>query len=384
MCTFSSISRVIPFAHLCREPQRRPSAAELRTHRYLDLPRRWVFNSSNISIRKKSVRKSKFAFPPGDIPPVPSLHPMEESTLRPNQRTLRPSASNARLNVPSQQGRQYSPDSRPPNSNDNGRHRRHISTPNFPDRNDGHNQRPVLDGPPIVVIKPVQNPFGRRESSSSRYSYEQTPRAASDQSSDRSSGKTRRKSFFVANPDDDTARSKAPFVYIPPELPPSPPPPPKTQSTYSLSPLPSLSHHRSQPSLKPNPSIRSEASSTSNYYSDDGSDNDSLWQKAPVQTSKRKSIIASKREAPWARPDLDTVYHKLDQFFPDHDIDQTIETPSIPDNSRKHGRRRTIRVVAQSAQEEARRSRAQQRRQTRLWDIHAEEVASSRHGHDAD
>jgi hypothetical protein len=104
----------------------------------------------------------------------------------------------------------------------------------------------------------------------------------------------------------------------------------------------------------------------------------SSWWKG--KSSSRASVQQNEQDMIWAtRPPPETVYHRLQEFFPDHDVDKVVidvgeADPSIPEdinNARKQRIKKSIRMVAE---EQVNRNIQLGSRRTKLWDSNVEEL----------
>ena len=373
-----------------RNPQDRPSAAELQKHPYLTLPNGWrfelselerprrfpslVLNKSRRSIKptrhlKHSSVDSGPHIPP--VPPLPAPLPLGDTTT---SDMLHPSIIGSRQ--PS--------------------------------------QCPHLDGPRLVFITPPSSPV--REASRA---------GPSNEPSDASGppGLQRMKGFHVVNADPEPDPNKVPSIYNPPPLPGV-----DNKSPYSARLAPSLHHAPySPPIVRQSTQVHSTQSTVRHpapYHFDarkvdrpeiessrrEGDDNDdsddsdfgtSLWKRPPADLTAGRltdglSRTASSRSsqikkallrvsshhghAPWApRPAPDEVYDHLQEFFPHHDLDKAIievnhaestPEPKTTDDRRRHAKK-SIRMVAE---EQITRNQIGMRRKTKLWDSNVEEL----------
>lgn len=377
---------------LSRNPQDRPSAAELQKHPYLTLPNGWRFELSELerprrfpsiilNKSRKSIKPTRHlkhsSFDSGPhIPPVPSLPvPLGDSTTPPSH-MLYQSIITSRQPPP-----QLDPDY----------------------------------GPQLVFITPPSSPV------------RDVSRTSPSEPSDASGlpGLQRLKGFHVVNADPEPDTNKVPFVYSPPPLPGV-----DNKSPYSARLAPSLHHAPYSPSIVRQStqvhSTQSTARHPASHYlnarkvdkpeielsrkegddNDDSDDSDfgtSLWKRPPTDlTAKRLkdglSRTASSRssqirkavlrvsshhhghDAPWApRPVPEEVYDHLQEFFPHHDLDKAIievgnadttPEPKASDDRRWYAKK-SIRMVAE---EQITRNQIGMRRKTKLWDSNVEEL----------
>ncbi|KAJ7169809.1 kinase-like domain-containing protein [Mycena filopes] len=356
----------------------RPPAAILRSHPYLQRTSGWVFQLSDIERstarlvngRKRdrgSTRHRNSSAPASrhrrsateEVPPIPT----RLLTVRPSDHLQLPAIGTSTL--------------RP------GSPRRHSrSSSNEP--------------PPIVYITPPGSPV--RASSSSSIS-------PATSESTRTSGSLRpRKSFYVANPDPAADEHQPRFVYHPPPLPAS-----QTlrsspsqlsagrrkelQSRSSVADfgaeerrLPSAPAQQRPSRVATASSRQSMSSRADSYYSESDSDSNagSMWKKPPVHLAssssssksrnKRQSIIETSSRESWApRPGLRDVYSRLQDFFPQVDLDQPVE----PGSSEKQQRRtKSIRMAAETTRSNLDNPRLG-RTKTKLWGQRAEDVTNN-------
>ncbi|KAG6842274.1 hypothetical protein C0991_000244 [Blastosporella zonata] len=344
-----------------REPQHRPSAAELQNHQYLRLPPNWRFEAFEIAPLKRSFSQSSRTSRKSNrhpqsslshtsevIPPVPSIPTVAgNSTYRP----AGPSPPNETL---------------------------HVNQHNY--RSDSRQG----DGPQVVFITPPHSPpsqIGQLPNNSSKSSLDTA-----------GSISTPRKKFRVVNPDDpEQQASRKPFVYHPPPLPSV-----NTGSPSSSRLLPIAIHSADEaypPSLRQralstlslSPSRRNGASryynrrqtQASQAFSDyhESDDDDDIWAVRPADLSnksepgRRASGIGAHDE--WLRPVAAAVYENLQDFFPHYDL----EKPVVPITSanglakeRGEDKKKSIRVVA------ADRAQSGANRRTKLWDSKVEQL----------
>ncbi|KAK7064287.1 kinase domain-containing protein [Favolaschia claudopus] len=414
-------------------PQERPGAALLLGHPYLQQTPEWSFHISEIersnahhSGRREHRSRHRNSSAPAsrhhrrsatepDAPPVPTINgdystrrsdhlrppSLDNGTLRPDSRTLRPATHQRSL-------------SRPPSQ----------SSSNEP--------------PPIVFITPPSSPVR----TSSRNSV--SP-ATSESTRTSGSLRPRKSGFFIANPDPEPGDKPRVTVYAPPPLPAGQAPPrPSTSHLFSqrhalqsrsVADLHAgerrLASARSMQQLASrvgSSSRQSLSSRNGTHYSDSDSDSNagtSLWMKPPMELKKaravtsptltngdqrrttysesdsdshsgtmwkkppigtfssatssksrkhahRKSIIESKRDSTWApRPGVGDVYSHLDKFFPAVNLDKPLVAPGVSDRQRKT---KSLRMTA----EEYNRDPGIQRSRTKLWDHRVQEVPAER------
>ncbi|KAJ7038275.1 kinase-like domain-containing protein [Mycena alexandri] len=362
-------------------PQARPTAAILRNHPYLQPTPGWVFQVSEIersTARLANGHKRDQVSHRHRNSSVPASHHRRSATeetppmpTRPNDSmlTARPSEH---LRLPPNDSSTLRPGSR----------RRHTS------------RASSNEPPPIVYITPPSSPV--RGSSRSSVS----PATSATSESTRASGSLRsRKSFYIANPDPDDHDPQESFVYHPPPLP--------TGSTLRSPPLQLSERRRKElqsrvsvadfkaaerrlPSASASAqqlasrfatasSSRQSMSSRADSYSDSDSDSNagSMWKKPPVDLTnlkssssskakkfaKRRSIIETKRESTWApRPGVNDVYSRLEDFFPQVDLDKPVAASS----SERQRRTKSIRMAAET--------RIRRAKTTKVWGQKAEEV----------
>ncbi|KAK7059034.1 hypothetical protein VNI00_001658 [Paramarasmius palmivorus] len=338
------------------DPRRRASAAELRQHRYLVQKPGWRFEPSDIerpanrpsrpksssshsSVERKKAsqvtvhqrQRSSPHIPP--VPPVPHIPPTLQSSS--GKRTLRASSSQPRLDIT------ISPDSlnRPPS-------------------------------PPVVIITPPGSPV-RKQTPQYHIDVLSSP-STSDSSTKWSRG--RRRSFFVANPDSE--RPPDAYVYTPPPL-------PKIRHSTSLS--QSNDHNHLAP---PGTHTLRSAKSMPFIYPESDSDDDStfdtlMWKKPPTRSSREERssrppshIDHDRRESALMRPMVDDIHKHLEEWFPDHDVDEPIiyDDDGISQDGERRGIRRGKKSIRVAAEEHRRSLYLQRRGTTKLWESSLEEL----------
>ncbi|KAH0590824.1 hypothetical protein H2248_000946 [Termitomyces sp. 'cryptogamus'] len=345
-----------------RNPQDRPSAAELLGHQYLMLPPNWKFDLFELPLKRSSSqtsRRSKKSFKPptrSEVTAVPKIA---------GDSTYQPVGFSPTLHAGPRQP--YNPRQR------------------------------LGDGPQVVIITP---------SSSRPPQIAQLPNNSRSSLETAGSVSTPKKGFRVVNPDDpDSQTSSNPYVYNPPPLP----------SVNGGSPFSS----RLQPSYnyglpEAYPTLQCRAQSTfslaapcqkvasrhsdrrrtkayqsyGEYPATDSEDDDDIWAKPPTDLSDQGdttqpasqlrgqspavSVIGAREDwKEWFRPAPSAVYENLQDFFPGYDLDEAIVSISSADTSsekQSQYRKKSIRVVAKD------RAQSGPQRGTKLWDNKVEEL----------
>lgn len=368
---------------LSRDPQDRPSAAELQNHPYLTLPPGWRFEFADMQRPRRSIvsDKSRLMKPPRHlkpssydsgqhIPPVPQLPAMDSTMSVPEIRHSVISGKQLKLHQP------------------------HLD---------------LERGPRLVFITPPSSPIqdvSRADHTNEPSNLSGTP------------GFQRLKGFRVVNADPEPDPNKVAFIYQPPPLPsvdnapystrlaPSalyhaPYSPPIIQhSTHSPTVLPSSNYSSTPSPDHPEPGL-SHKEGDDYCDSDDSELGTSLWKRPPIdltagrpndgrtlssrfsQVKKaihRNSTYYHEHDAAWApRPVPKEVYDHLQEFFPRHDLDKAIIDVGHPDSTpepkdfddKRMQAKKSIRMVAE---EQINRSQTGMRRRTTLWDSNVEEL----------
>ncbi|KAG6862384.1 hypothetical protein C0995_011824 [Termitomyces sp. Mi166 len=349
-----------------RNPQERPSAAELRDHRYLVLPRNWRFEPFEHSLLKRSLsqtsRRSQKSFKPlpntSEITsPTPAV-----STIVGNS-TYPPVVHATTLHVRAQ----------------------------YHQRSDS--QQKSGDGPQVVFITPPSSPPPQ---------IAQLPNNSRSSLETAGSVSTSKKVFHIMNPDPDpdSQAGKEPFVYNPPPLPSMNGGSPFSSS---LQPIPNYGvleayptslHSRARSTLSAASSHRKMASHYSDrhrtqasqpyseYLGSDSEDDNDIWAKPPTDLSNKgeptrpvsrlhgqsraSSVVGAHEE--WPRPAPAAVYENLQDFFPEYDLEKVVVPVISADTPSKEHRKKSIRVVAED------RAQSGPQRGTKLWDSKVEEL----------
>ncbi|ESK98009.1 ste ste11 protein kinase [Moniliophthora roreri MCA 2997] len=358
------------------EPHQRPSAAQLQHHPYLVQRPGWSFKPSDIEQTSHPQKppadsrssRPKFSKPNSNReirkrPSQPAIHQRQRSTPHVPPVPPIPPIPTARPSIP-----EDNTENRTLRAPTSSRYR--LDTSNLP----GPTDRP--SSPPLVYITPPGSPKVKH---TPQYHVDVLSSPSTSDSSTKWS-RTRRRSFFVANPDGD--RPPDVYVYTPPPLP--------IQSRHSAS----LSHSSGHDHLAPpgNHTIRSVKSLSAIYPvsdSDDDTDFDtSIWKKPPAKVNKDKEVhqrssIASshrgqdRRESALKRPFVEDIYKHLEEWFPDHDLDEPIikDDGIEPSEGERRGIRKGKKSIRVAAEEQVRQSvRLQRRLTTKLWEGSLEEV----------